>query len=325
MVSIIVPAYNAESFLPATIESVISQSVSDWELLLVDDGSTDATAAVCDRYAAADPRIRALHKPNGGLSDARNYGLQLARGEYIAFLDADDIMATEFLRITLATAAETGAPIVAAPYEYFTDTIPRLEAAVDEKNVSVIIIDAGDAVETALYQRKAPGTRYLLDNCAWGKLYRRELWSNICFTKGYWYEDLDLFYRLWPLAGRMAFVPVPLTGYRQHPASYMHTFSLRRADALDVTDRMVQAMRRESGRLQAAARVRRFAAYYNILTLIYANRADVPELERRCLDVIRAGRGEVMRNRRARLKDRAGALISYGGSRLLRLLSRLRG
>lgn len=323
MVSIIIPAYNAERYLPATIESVISQSESGWELLLVDDGSTDATPAICDRYAQADSRIRVLHKPNGGLSDARNHGLASARGEYIAFLDADDIMAPDFLRLTLRVASETGAAIIMAPYVYFSDGTPTFGTA--RRFPPVSLYDPATALATALYQRSAPGSRYLLDNCAWGKLYRRELWQSVRFTKGTWYEDIDVFYRLWPLADKIAYIPEPLTGYRQHAASYMHTFSLRRADALDVTDRMVEALSGASARLQAAARVRRFAAYYNILSLIYVNRADAPELEKRCLDAIRSLRAEVLRNRNARLKDRLGALLSYAGAGMMRLMSRLRG
>jgi len=326
MVSIIVPAYNVERYLPATIESVISQSESGWELLLVDDGSTDSTPAICDRYAQADSRIRVLHKPNGGMSDARNSGLDRACGDFIAFIDADDVIAPDFLRLMLNVAKKSGAGMVVAPYQYFTGATPAfISGTCTGLQCDPLFFSAEAAVETALYQNNAEGTRFLMDNCVWGKLYRREMFSDIRFTPGIGYEDLDIFYRLWPLAGEIAFVPVPLTGYRQHAASYMHTFSLRRADALDVTDRMVEALSGASARLQAAARVRRFAAYYNILSLIYANRADAPELEKRCLDAIRSLRAEVLRNRNARLKDRLGALLSYAGAGMMRLMSRLRG
>ena len=89
-ISVIVPVYQAESLLPQCVESVLSQTFSDWELLLVDDGSRDGSPALCDSYAAREPRIRAFHKPNGGVSSARNLGLEQAAGQCIAFLDADD-------------------------------------------------------------------------------------------------------------------------------------------------------------------------------------------------------------------------------------------
>ncbi len=89
-ISVIVPVYQAEALLPQCVESVLAQTFSDWELLLIDDGSRDGSPALCDGYAAKDPRIRVFHKPNGGVSTARNLGLEQATGPYIAFLDADD-------------------------------------------------------------------------------------------------------------------------------------------------------------------------------------------------------------------------------------------
>ena len=89
-ISVIVPVYQAEALLPQCVESVLAQTFSDWELLLIDDGSRDGSPTLCDGYAARDPRIRVFHKPNGGVSTARNLGLEQAAGPYIAFLDADD-------------------------------------------------------------------------------------------------------------------------------------------------------------------------------------------------------------------------------------------
>ena len=91
-ISVIVPVYQAERLLPQCVESVLGQTFSDWELLLVDDGSRDGSPALCDAYAAGDARVRVFHKPNGGVSSARNLGLEQARGQCIAFLDADDAL-----------------------------------------------------------------------------------------------------------------------------------------------------------------------------------------------------------------------------------------
>ena len=91
-ISVIVPVYQAEKLLPQCVNSVLAQTFSDWELLLIDDGSRDGSPALCDGYAAQDPRIRVFHKPNGGVSSARNLGLEQASGPYIAFLDADDAL-----------------------------------------------------------------------------------------------------------------------------------------------------------------------------------------------------------------------------------------
>ncbi len=327
MVSIIVPAYNAERYLPEAVASVISQSVSDWELLLVDDGSTDTTPALCDSFAASDTRIRSFHKTNGGLSDARNYGLDHARGDFIAFLDADDILHPDFLWITLSCAAKHKSAshdfIVAVEFAHFSDKSPFGEMSAGRLDVPApICLSPSRAVEYSLYQTPLPDSDMILDNSAWGKLYPAGLWEKVRFTKGIWYEDMDIFYRAWRLVDSVVVLPVRLIGYRQHPASFLHTFTLRRADALDVTDRMLECLTESS--LHRAARVRRFAAHCNILTILYANRANAPEIEARCLRVIRSDRGAVLRNGRARAKDRIGALIGYLPVGLLRqLLPRL--
>ncbi len=96
-ISIIVPVYNAAEWLGRCVDSIIAQTFSDWELLLVDDGSRDSSGEICDRYAAADTRIRAIHQPNGGASRARNTGIDAARGTYVCFVDSDDWLETEYL------------------------------------------------------------------------------------------------------------------------------------------------------------------------------------------------------------------------------------
>lgn len=91
-ISVIVPVYNTEKYLRRCVDSILAQTYTDFELLLVDDGSTDGSGAICDEYAALDPRVRVFHKPNGGVSSARNFGLDHARGQWITFADSDDKM-----------------------------------------------------------------------------------------------------------------------------------------------------------------------------------------------------------------------------------------
>lgn len=310
MVSIIVPAYNAEKFLAPAVASVFSQSDPDWELLLVDDGSTDGTGALCDRYASADPRVHAFHKSNGGLSDARNYGLDRAAGDFVAFLDADDMLHPEFISHLLGLIRETGAGMAAAPYVKFSDAADPFAAESGVRgDGSIAVVTADEALKSAMYRRRGGNGCHSVDNSAWGKIYKMEMWSDLRFTSGIWYEDIDIFYRLWPCAGSVALTSRPLFGYRQHPASFLHKFSPGRLDVLDVTDRMVAAL--EGTSLIRAARTRRFAAYCNILTLIYSSDVRLPEAEARCLSLVRRERGMVLHNREARTKDRAGAMLAY--------------
>ena len=111
-VSIIVPCYKVEQYLPTCIKSVLNQSYTDWELILVDDGSPDRSGAICDDYAKRDNRIKVIHKPNGGLSDARNAGLDIMTGDFVAFLDSDDFWHTDYLKIMMNLLQKYDADIV---------------------------------------------------------------------------------------------------------------------------------------------------------------------------------------------------------------------
>ncbi|WP_288109423.1 glycosyltransferase [Bacteroides acidifaciens] len=106
MISIIVPVYNAARYLHRCVNSVLSQSYTDWELLLVDDGSTDESGIICDEYASQDQRIRVFHKSNEGASDARNYGILRASGKYSVFIDADDWVGSDYLKVMYDTAVK---------------------------------------------------------------------------------------------------------------------------------------------------------------------------------------------------------------------------
>lgn len=112
----IVPVYNAERWLRRCVDSILGQTFTDFELLLVDDGSTDGSAAICDEYAALDPRVRVFHKPNGGVSSARNLGLDHARGEWLTFADADDWMESDSLKRVLQCAVDGNLDLVIADY-----------------------------------------------------------------------------------------------------------------------------------------------------------------------------------------------------------------
>ena len=106
MVSCIIPVYNTEKYLPRCIESVLAQTFVDWETLLIDDGSTDASGSICDEYAAKDERIRVFHKENGGISSARNLGLNYAQGEWIFFVDSDDSLPKTSLESLLSRSSD---------------------------------------------------------------------------------------------------------------------------------------------------------------------------------------------------------------------------
>ena len=132
--SIIVPVYNVEPYLRRCIDSILAQTFTDFELILVDDGSPDNCPAICDEYAEKDPRIVVIHKQNGGLSDARNAGLDIARGEYIGFVDSDDYIDAEMYEKMYNAAIMHNSDIVSCAYE-------RIDISKGKRSVSISISD----------------------------------------------------------------------------------------------------------------------------------------------------------------------------------------
>lgn len=127
MISIITPIYQAEKYLEILINSIINQTYRDWELLLIDDGSTDGSAEICDRYAQKDKRIRVFHKANGGVASARNQAIEMSRGEFLAFADSDDWVEPDWLERLYTTAKEYDADIVVSDFyqEYSQNSVMR--------------------------------------------------------------------------------------------------------------------------------------------------------------------------------------------------------
>lgn len=166
-ISIIVPVYKAERYLHRCVDSILAQTFTDFEVLLIDDGSPDRSGAICDEYAVADPRVRVFHKPNGGVSSARNFGIDNARGEWITFVDADDFISPSYCDIDLSTNCD----IIITDYKIsevdntITDSIPFVG------NIS-------DGISPFLKEN----LQYLLLRVPWGKFIRRTAIGDIRFT-----------------------------------------------------------------------------------------------------------------------------------------------
>lgn len=179
MISVIVPVYNVENYLPRCIDSILQQSYRDFELLLIDDGSKDRSGDICEEYAKKDSRIQVFHKENGGLSDARNYGLDRMKGDSVAFVDSDDYIGPDYLRVLVELQAEyqTDMAMIVA---YATESTElQLVPSRDERK--------GIKPMDALKEIAQAG---IVGVSAWGKLYRKALFETRRFPVGKLYEDL---------------------------------------------------------------------------------------------------------------------------------------
>lgn len=232
-ISVIVPVYKVESYLRQCVDSILGQIFQDFELILVDDGSPDGCPAICDEYAAQDRRVRVIHQKNGGLSAARNAGLDCAKGEYIAFIDSDDWVHSEYLERLLNALTCNHADMAICDLELYHEATSS-GARTSNSPIRRETLTSEDLM-VRLYLDQS--WYYVV---AWNKLYRREIFRNIRFPVGFINEDEAVFHRV--LANCRAIISLDdkLYYYRQHGESIMGSaFSIKRTDNLSaLSDRI---------------------------------------------------------------------------------------
>ena len=210
-VSVIVPVYNVEAYLPQCLDSIASQSYTDFELILVDDGSTDQSGTICDGFAEKNAYAKVIHQPNRGVATARNAGISASTGEYAAFIDSDDIVTTDYLEYLLSLIQKYRAEISIADLSKFTT---HISPKASKENSNEECVDAGKALEKICY---AKYPIYL-----WGKLYKRSLFDSIRFPDGHVYEDIATLYKIIGNAHKVAYGHKQVYFWRQQSASITH-------------------------------------------------------------------------------------------------------
>lgn len=313
MISVIVPVYKVKEFLPFCVQSIQMQTYSDWELILVDDGSPDCCGGMCDQFACQDPRIRVVHKTNGGLADARNAGTALALGEYIVYVDSDDWVAPQMLELLLTQAQSTGADVVACDLLKTSNedvTFPPAYGAVQE-------FTGPQAMERMLYQTS-------FDTSACGKLYCAELVKKFPFPKGKLYEDLFTVYKILFAARRVVWLPQVLYAYRKNPDSIMNrSFDCRNLDELDAADEIVAFVQHNCPQYLPAANSRKFSSYSQVLKWMKKVPACDTSLEKTKQMIwkfLKEYRMKMLLDRHARKKNRMAAACAFLGHRVYILL-----
>lgn len=222
-ISIIVPVYNGEDYLSECLDSITAQSFQDWELIIADDGSDDRTPYIADRYSDSDKRIQVLHLNRCGVSAARNSCIEAAKGDYLAFIDADDLIEQDYLERLLECAKAGNADIVQCSF-MFTDG--KGNRTPDPGSTDAVLTGQDEIMDA--YANGPVGD---IRVSVWAKLFRRELFSDIRFrTDIRIYEDALYVYRCCRKAGRVCCFKEPLYLYRQCENSVMHSLLSERYD-----------------------------------------------------------------------------------------------
>ena len=184
LISVIIPVYNVEEYVESCIISVINQQYNNLEIILVDDGSTDKSGEICDQFALQDARIKVFHKKNGGLSDARNYGLANSSGDYIGFVDSDDYISTELYSTLLELCLKYDSKISCARFDTFGEdkwNIPKETGKIE-------VLSSCELLKMIIWPWLYPDKFASIS--VWDRLYKKDLIEQLIFPKGKIYEDI---------------------------------------------------------------------------------------------------------------------------------------
>lgn len=234
LISVVVPIYKVEKYLKKCIDSILFQTYKNIEIILVEDGSPDNCGIICDEYAKKDKRVKVIHKQNGGLSDARNFGIDLAKGEYIIFVDSDDYIDRNMCRILLNYAKKYDADIVSCNFkEVYVNNLEKINKQCINKKLEIV-----SNIET-LYKYFLKNTTDMV--VVWNKLYKKSIFfdkKNIRFPKGKLHEDMYTTYKLYYYASKIVFIDDILYYYFRHENSI--TGSISKKNLLDEIDAIIE-------------------------------------------------------------------------------------
>lgn len=263
-ISIIVPVYGVEKYLSACIESVLNQTFTDFELILVDDGSDDDCGEICDNYSERDNRIVVIHKENGGLSSARNAGIEIAKGEYISFVDGDDTVNKDYLGVLYYLCKSNKCQIGVCNFLLTSKESINLDHQLEGITE---ILSGKEAVE-----RSCSGKDSLLLTVAWNKLYLKELFRDIKYPTGKIHEDDYTTWKLLWSAEKVVISNLYLYYYLQRPDSIMgRRFNIERLDRLCAYEEKIEFVKKQG---MARAYEWLLITYYRLLLDTYNNAQD---------------------------------------------------
>lgn len=240
LISVVVPVYNVEAYVRKCLDSIINQTYENLQIIVVDDGSTDASGSICDEYLAIDSRVEVLHISNSGLSGARNRGMQEVHGDYVAFVDSDDFIGRDHIsNLFHAIEAHPQAKLaITGRTRFFEDRTEGLPA--HSHPTTVHALSCIDALKIGI----SPLSNSEFGEYAWGKLYSKDLFEYLRYPVGKHYEDRYIYYRIVLNAGEVAYENANDYFYlRKRSDSITNLLSEKRFDCIEATRGMIPYIR----------------------------------------------------------------------------------
>lgn len=306
LISIVIPVYKVEKYLEKCIKSIINQTYKNLEIIIVDDGSPDKCPQMCDEFAQSDKRIKVIHKQNGGLSDARNAGIDVAKGKYITFVDSDDYVSDDYVEYMYNLIKKYNTKIATCETK-----IVHVES--DEKNQeqfieNIEVLPARDLFYKILFAQKS-------DVSAYSKLYETALFSDIRYPKGVVYEDTATTYKLIEKCDKIATGNKKCYFYFSRPNSIskMSGFNKNEIDYIKNTNEMLNYLQNKYPDLGQA--IDRFDLYANfrILRLLLFTTPRDKKKKQEVFKKIKSKRMKVLKYKDTPKRDKIAIILSFFG------------
>lgn len=302
LISVILPIYNVKAFLPRCIESVCRQTYDNIEIILVDDGSSDGCNQICEEYAKRDSRIKVLHKANGGLSDARNKGAEIAQGQYITFIDSDDYVTDTYVEYLYSLITKYNSRMALC-----THTV------VFESGKEIVYGDGKDELLSSEVCMERMLYDDVINTSAWAKLYETDMVKKYQYPVGKLFEDIATTYKFFIESENVACGYQSQYFYMLRSTSIVYQkFNMKKLELLEMTDGMAVEVIKKYPHLDKAVQRRQLYARFSTLNQ-FQNVKGYEKEKKEIISYIRHHKGWVLGNPKAPKRDKLAVLaLSFG-------------
>ena len=285
-ITVIIPIYKVEKYLDRCVESVVNQTYSNLEIILVDDGSTDNCPNMCDEWANKDNRIVVIHKQNGGLSDARNAALDICTGKYVTFVDSDDTIESNMVEYLYGLISENSADLSICDLKYISENA-KVQNRISD-NDDIVVMNKKEALKNLCEES-------LFSNSACAKMYKTSDFKDIRYPKGKLYEDIATTYKLIMKASKVVFGYKALYNYILRGGSITTSkFSYRKLDAIKFAEQMCNEIVSQFPDLKQISNRRMYVQYFYAMRGMVLNKKNLDDVEDKIKDTYK-----MMKNTRA--------------------------
>lgn len=311
LITIVVPVYNVEKYLERCVRSLINQTYKNLEIILVDDGSTDNSGNLCDNYMKNDRRIKVIHKKNGGLSDARNAGLNVAKGKYISFIDSDDYVEDKFIEILYNSLIKYNTKIS------ISDICVRYDTGeiIMNSNEKTYVVTEKELIRQMLIGKRD------IENSACNKLYDITLFEDVRYPVGKLYEDTATTYKLLLKCNKIVVNSFPLYNYMKRRNSITQCkFNENKLQLIDAVNIMTTSVRDKYPDLSLECDRKMMWAYLSTLSQLAASSHPDKKIAKELLSYIGSNRKKIMKNKTLDARDKVGIISTLFGFNFYRIM-----